>query len=166
MGGDVLLIVALILAGMVLFLLEILTPMFGLLAAMALGALAVAVWRAFVVHPVFGWTLTIILLVLIPVYLVLLVKWLPRTRLGRNVFLRLKGQAPGGEGTPEAEKYAALVGRSGVAETVLRPSGTVRIDRQRLIALSESGVIRKGRTVKVISAAATNIIVREVEAPS
>jgi len=166
MGGAILLIVVLILAAMVLFVLEIVTPLFGLLGALALGAMAGAVWQAFGIHPVFGWTLAVILLVLTPVYLVLLVKWLPRTSLGRSVFLRVRGESRSGQGTPEAQKYAALVGRTGMAETILRPSGTVRIDRQRLIALSESGVIQKGRRVKVISAAGTNIIVREVGAPS
>jgi len=164
--GDGFLIPVLIVAGLVLFLLEILTPSFGVLGAMALAAMGVAVWRAFVLHSVFGWALAIGLIVLIPVYLVFLVKWLPRTSLGRSVFLRTKGESRRGEGTPEAEKYAALVGRTGVAETVLRPSGTVRIDRQRLIAVSESGVIQKGRRVKVISAAGTNLVVRETEPPA
>jgi membrane-bound serine protease (ClpP class) len=45
---------------------------------------------------------------------------------------------------------AHLVGRTGTAESVLRPSGRVRIDDEIYDAVSEYGFIEKGEEVKVI----------------
>ena len=163
MAGAIALIFVLILAAMILLMLEVLTPTFGVLGALALGGMGYAVYLAFTqLSPAVGWVLTIVLIVCLPFYLILLVKWLPHTPLGRRVFLR-KVRAQEGEGTPEAEKLEALVGKTGTTETVLRPSGAVRIDKQRVIALAESGMIEKGRKVKVIEAAGTNVVVRDIE---
>jgi membrane-bound serine protease (ClpP class) len=43
-----------------------------------------------------------------------------------------------------------ITGRTGIAETVLRPSGKVRIDDEWYDGVSESGFIEKGATVKVV----------------
>ena len=164
MTSTLVLIVLLVLAGMVLFLLEVITPMFGLLAGLGVAALAAAVWQGFAaVHATFGWLLLLALIALMPVYVVWLVKWLPHSPVGRRLFLRKNVRVEPGEGTPEADENRALVGKTGVAETMLRPSGAVRIDGQRVIALSESGTIAKGSKVTVIRAPGTNIIVRPAE---
>lgn len=160
--GTAALIALLILAAMVLFLLEILTPSFGLLAVMGIASLVMAAWKAFSINPVVGWVLTLVMIVLIPIYLFLLVKWLPNTPLGKRIFLH-KADSAEGEGTPQAQEYESLVGKSGVTETPLHPSGAVRIDGKRVIALAESGMIEKGCSVTVIKAAGTNVIVRKTD---
>jgi membrane-bound serine protease (ClpP class) len=43
-----------------------------------------------------------------------------------------------------------MVGKSGIASTVLRPSGKVRIDGVVYDAVSEEGFIEKGQAVKVL----------------
>ena len=159
MAAIVSLIVGLILAGIVLLLLEVLTPSLGLLGTLAVASLVGAVYFAFTINPVVGWVLLCLLAVTMPIYLVLLVRWLPHSPLGKHVFLgRIKVSR--GEGTPEADTYQGLVGKSGVAETQLGPSGAVRVEHQRIIALAESGVIEKGEAVTVIKATGTNVIVR------
>ena len=45
---------------------------------------------------------------------------------------------------------SSLVGKEGIAATVLRPSGKVSIDGEYYDGVSESGFIEKGRKVKVI----------------
>ena len=159
-AGEVALILVLIFAALVLFLLEILTPSFGLLGAMGTIALVVAAWKGFALSTAVGWIMVIAMVCLVPAYLVLLVKWLPATPLGKRVFLR-KARRGEGDGTPQAEKYQSLVGRTGVAETQLRPSGAVRIDHDRVIAVAESGLIEKGCSVTVIKSTGTNVVVRE-----
>ena len=160
MGETIALIVVLIFAAMVLFMLEILTPTLGLLATLGVASLIAAIWMGFTLHPAVGWILLVSLTFLTPVYLALLVRFLPNTALGKRIFLR-RLKSSRGEGTPEAEKYQALVGKTGVTETPLHPSGAVRIDNQRVIALAESDMIEKDRTVLVIKATGTNVIVRE-----
>ncbi len=164
--GTVLLIVALVEAALVLLALEVLTPSFGVLAAAAVAALVGAVWVAFRFSALLGTGLLVGVIVGVPAYLVMLVRVLPGSSLGRGLFLRKADVPAEGEGTPEVQDYAALVGREGVAETLLRPSGAVRIDGRRVIASAESGVIRKGARVRVIRAGGMNVVVREVEASS
>lgn len=157
------LVVALIIAAMVFFLLEILTPMFGVLAALGLAALGGAIWAAFYIDRVFGLVMLVLAIVWIPTYLTLVVRVLPRTPLGKRLFLQ-RARKAGGEAAPEAEKYESLIGAEGVAATLLRPSGAVRIDGQRIIAVAEQGVIQKGTPIRVVRAAGTNVIVRASEA--
>jgi membrane-bound serine protease (ClpP class) len=57
-----------------------------------------------------------------------------------------------------------LLGREGVAETLLRPSGAVRIDDRRIIASAESGLIEKGTAVKVVRVTGNDVVVRRIDA--
>ena len=49
-----------------------------------------------------------------------------------------------------------------MAETTLRPSGAIRIDKKRVIATAETGFIEEGATVKIVKAVGMNVVVREV----
>lgn len=55
-----------------------------------------------------------------------------------------------------------LIGLVGYTLTVLRPSGTIVIEDERLDAVSEGGFIGKGSKVKVVRAEGSRIIVREI----
>jgi len=156
----VLIILGLLLAAMALFLLEICTPSFGVLAAMGIAALAGAVWQAFTISGLCGGLTLAGVLVGTPAYVVALVRVLPRTPLGRRLFLR-RTEGGAGEAVPESRELQDLVGRIGTAETPLRPSGAVRFDRKRIIALAEGGLIEKGSTVKAVRVSGTNLIVRK-----
>ncbi len=159
------LVVAFIIAAMVFFLLEILTPMFGLLASLGIAALAGAIWAAYSINNVFGVVVLVGTIVWAPTYLILLVRVLPKTPLGKRLFLQRARKADG-EAAPEAEKYESLIGSEGVAATLLRPSGAVQIDGQRIIAISEQGVIKKGTSVRVVGASSMNVIVRTTGGPA
>ena len=160
--GTIILIIALIILAMVMFLLEVLTPSLGLLAIMGVIALVGATVAGFSIHAALGWSLLAAFIVLTPVYIVMMVKWLPSSALGRRVFL---GKAPdgSGEGTPKAAGLEALIGSEGVAATDLRPAGKVRIDGRRIEARAESNMIDRDRPVRVVGATGTEVVVREVE---
>ena len=111
----------------------------------------------------FGIVLLVAIIVIAPVYLVFMVRWLPTTAIGQRLFLK-RLAVDAGEGTPEADTLGQMVGKTGLAETMLRPSGAVRVDGQRVIALCESGTIEKGQSVLVLRAAGANLIVRVAEA--
>jgi len=155
------LIVVLVVAALVVTMLEILTPTFGVLVVIALGCLGTAIYFAWSLSATFGIVLLVATVVLMPVYLLFMIRWLPRTALGRALFLR-RMPVEAGEGTPEAEDHDALIGKIGVAETNLRPSGAVRIDNTRVIALAESGMIDKGQQVQFVQSDGMNLIVRPV----
>ena len=93
-------------------------------------------------------------LVLVAVLLGLILSlWTTKKLLTTTAFsqLSLKSEQQVGEGFIAVETtQQALVGESGVAHTVLRPSGRVRIQDKTYDAISEYGFIEKGESVKVV----------------
>jgi len=162
MTGTVILIVGLILVALLLFAVEICTPTFGVLGLAGLGALGWAVYEAFGVNPIFGIAILICILIGVPLYLWVMVKWLPKTAVGRVLQLRIRKAEPG-EGTPAAAEQESLVGRTAVTETPLRPSGAIRVGGRRVVATAETGFVEAGRKVRIIKATGMNVVVREVE---
>lgn len=148
--------------GLVCLLLEIVTPSFGILAGAAIAAFVSAIVLGFYIDPLLGLLMIVLAMAMIPLYLYGVVKILPKSPLGRKLFLRSAKKADG-DATPEAEKYLSLVGKSGVAETTLRPSGAIRIEGKRIIASAESGLIEEGTNVEVINSTGMNVIVRPVK---
>ena len=67
-------------------------------------------------------------------------------------------EAPTRSGHSEATENR--VGQTAVALTDLRPSGFVDMDGQRIDALSEGDMVRKGQTVEVIRDLGTEVVVR------
>lgn len=161
-GTTILLIVALLIAALLLFAAEVCTPMFGLLGAVGLACLAGMVYLFFTISDKLGVVVIVLLLFSLPVYLWAMVKYLPQTAVGRLLQLRSKKKSRG-EGTPEAAGQELLLGKTAVAETILRPSGAIRVDGKRIIATAETGFIAKGATVKIVKAVGMNVVVREVE---
>jgi len=57
-----------------------------------------------------------------------------------------------------------LIGKSGFAQTPLRPVGNVCVDNQKYQAISESGFIEKDTPISVISVRNNDLIVRRLSA--
>lgn len=164
MDPTILYILALLIAALLLILFELVTPSFGLLTIFGLLAAGGAVWLAFSISRTLGYVLLVALVLGLPAYYILLIRWIPRTRLGQRFFLKPRGDRMKATGTPEAEHTDSMVGRTGTAETYLRPSGAVRIDGQRVIAVAERGLIEKGATVRVTGRTTSGgLVVRSVD---
>ncbi|MDP7611325.1 MAG: NfeD family protein [Nitrospinaceae bacterium] len=161
-ASDVSMIAILLGAAAVLMLLEIVTPSFGVLLVMAMGAIIGASYFGFKIGPFCGASVLLVGLLSIPVYLFLLMKILPNSPLGKLLFLR-KAKDATADGTPEVSKLNKLVGKTGIAETELRPSGKICIDGQRVVAISEHELIEQGQKVIVIKAGGTDVVVRKAE---
>jgi membrane-bound serine protease (ClpP class) len=69
-----------------------------------------------------------------------------------------------GQGTPEADTYDEMIGKTGTAVTLLRPGGMVEIAARRLPAHAETGVIEKDTPIVVVGADSMNVIVRKADA--
>ncbi len=156
----ILLIVVLLIAALLLFAAEVCTPSFGMLGLGGAGCLAWMLHECFKLSPILGVAMVVALIFIVPTYLWLAVKYLPKTAIGQMLQLRVRKVSPG-EGTPESEALEGLVGRTAVAETPLRPSGAVRIDGRRVIATAQAGFIEQGAAVRVIGAAGTNVVVEK-----
>ncbi len=162
--GEILLIAILVLGGMALILLEITTPFFGTMMAASLLCFGYAVYRCFAINTTLGFAIVLALLIGIPIYVVLLIRHFPKTRLGKRLTLGEKPAATGAQATTEPDP-ATLVGQEGQALSILRPSGTVQIGQRRLTARAESGFIPAGTAVKVVSANAFSVVVRSIDGP-
>jgi len=55
-----------------------------------------------------------------------------------------------------------LVGTTGRAHTVLRPSGTAMFDGKRLDVIAESGIIEAGSPIKVVAVRDNQLVVRQL----
>ncbi len=164
----ILIIALLIVVALVLVAMEILTPSFGLLSMGALLAMAGAVWvAASMINTMTAIFLIIALVIGVPGYVFGMLKFLPKTRWGGKIFLAPAGGAEDweGSGVPESRDFEKYVGAHGVAVTALRPSGAVRIDGKRLVAVAEGGLISSGSRVHVVRAEDMSLVVREVRDP-
>ena len=87
-------------------------------------------------------------------------KLLKRTRFGQRIFL---SSVSGGEA--ESLKKSRMVsesvmGKSAKTLTTLAPSGRIEIEGQMYEAFSQDGLIRKGRTVKIVAQDSYRLIVK------
>ncbi len=160
--SDTSMIAMMLVVAAVMFLLEVCTPSFGILASMGVASLGLAIYYAFQINGLVGFLVVLGTLVGTPIYLYYMIKLLPNTPLGRRLFLQ-KAKDATKEATPEADELAELVGKTGVVESLLRPSGTIRIDGRRFVALAEHEMIDKGEKIVVIKAGGTDVIVRRAE---
>ncbi|MDR1645104.1 MAG: nodulation protein NfeD [Tannerellaceae bacterium] len=79
----------------------------------------------------------------------ILMLWLSN-RIGNKGLLRKVALNADLESSVSAHVPPGLTGKEGIAETVLRPSGKVRIDDEWYDGVSEAGFIDKGTKVKVV----------------
>jgi membrane-bound serine protease (ClpP class) len=85
------------------------------------------------------------------------IKYLPQTALGRKMFLHhtQEGQRA------QASLANDLVGKRGVAQTILRPSGMAMIDGKRVDVVAEAGVIEAAMPIEVVAVNENRIVVRK-----
>lgn len=158
----ILYVIVLILAAMFFIMAEILTPSFGVLAFLAIASAAGAVYFCFQISSLTGYVGMVMLGLGLPLFTYAAVKLLPNTKLGKRVLLGREPAVPG-EGTPTADRLAALVGREGVSQTVLRPAGLIRVDGRRIDAQAEGRHVEAGVRVRVVRAGGNFVVVRPVE---
>lgn len=164
--------ILLICLGLGFVFLEFILPSGGLLTVLAvvsfIGGLVIA-GNAGVAH--FAIFLVAIV-VLVPVVLVLAVNIFPYTPFGKAMILspgKRKDDPDSGKKTASDGKqvsvpdYSEYMGKKGVAETQLRPSGIADISGERLNVVSEGEMIEKGASVKVIDVKGYRIVVAPVE---
>lgn len=149
-------IITLLLVGAALLLLETVLP--GMIAGLVgLGCLIAGVALAYVNFDVrTGNLILIIVLVGIVVGTLCWMRYLPDSPMARRFISR------GTVGMIGAEQ-PELVGRTGKALTVLRPSGAALIEGQRVDVVSEGEMIQKGSPIKVIATEGLRVVVRALD---
>lgn len=93
---------------------------------------------------------------------IVLLKFLPRTSVGRQVILRDTQERGQGYISQSSDQHH-LVGMIGVTLTPLHPSGTMALDDRRYDVVSEGGFIDKNTQVKIVEVEGARIVVRQVQ---
>ena len=144
--------------GIVLLLIELCLPVFGVsgctgilcfAAVIVMQALTNSSSAAIVVSVVMG----VIIVLLVAVFIHSLNKGL----LFRSPIV-LKEEIQTAAVSNE-EKGESLIGKTGVVLTTLRPAGTVQIDGKRYYAKTEASFIEKGQNVTVVAVKGLSIVV-------
>jgi membrane-bound serine protease (ClpP class) len=139
-----------------LFMAEVFIPG-GIIGAVGLVSLIAACGfaiEAFGIGNGLGLSLGLILVMLAGGFL-----WLvnmPKSRLGKRFSLQASlDTAKSSDGQPD------LVGKTGVAETDLRPSGFARVDGEKLDVVANRGFIESGTAIEIAEVHGSRIVVRE-----
>lgn len=157
MMGHYSVLVVLLAAGMLLIGAEIFVPgaVVGTMGALCLAGAALF---SFTISPVVGAYVTVGIVGLAAVTVVLWIKLFPRSAIGQKMTLSQDGRE-----FKAASSKAALAGRTGTAQSELRPSGFALIDGKRVDVVTEGGLIPANTPIRVIKVDGNRVIVRKAE---
>lgn len=175
--GEAALLWAILLLGAAILLvfLELFVPSGGLIGVLAGLAALGSIIAFFRYDRTWGLVATGMYLLLGPMAVIYGFKWWINSPMGRRMILGgdesidpLDPDTPAPMSAEHARQERAaqlrqLIGARGVAVTLLRPVGTVKIEGQRLDAMAESGIIEPGTPVVVTDVYDNQVKVRAAE---
>jgi len=149
------LVVALFLAGLLLIAAEVLIPG-GVIGILGVLLLAGGVYSAYAEYGSTGllWG-SVVAIVLVGAVLAVELVALPKTKIGRHLFLSRSVQ--GRQTGPAAED--SDIGKTCQTVTPLAPTGFILLDGRKLEAASRSGFIDKNEPVKIVGKESFRLIV-------
>lgn len=153
--------IVLLVVGMGLALLEVLVPSGGILGLLSAAALVGSLVMAFTHDTAGGFAVLAAVAILLPIVIVLGFKWLPKSPFGKLLILQTPEDTPeqlGVAGICE-EDFSLLVGKSGVTDSVLRPSGFAMIENERYTVVADGDMLDEGVDIEVISVEGNSIVV-------
>ena len=154
----------LLLLGLFLLGLEFFIPSMGMILVIASISLIVSFWSAWKawwgVNPLFFWTYVLMLTGGIPGSLMLAITIIQKSSLGNRMILL---PAPSSD-IPSPGPLESMVGKRGVAQTLMTPGGIVMIDSERFHAESLGMLIEPRTPVIVVGAKASRLVVRPLSA--
>ena len=156
-------IVICVVVGIVLLVIEIFMPGFGIPGISGTILLVVAIyltWKDYGTLAGLGATVAVIALAGIMISVSL--KSASTGRISRSSLI-LKGSSSKEEGYQSSENKEGLLGKSGIALTVLRPSGIAEFAGERINIVSRGEFIDKGAHVKIIEVEGARVVVERIE---
>lgn len=134
-------------AGLSLMIIEFFVPSGGFLSVASGLAMIGSIVIAFSVSPRWGMLVAVLVAIIVPISLSLTVRLWPRTPMGRSIIAHQPNDVLPDDAFHR--KIKSLQGRVGVAITDMLPNGTIKIDGEKLDAVSSGGVIDRGQRVEV-----------------
>lgn len=150
------LIVLLLVLGLLLLGVEIFAPggILGAIGAVAMIAGCIVAYNIFGIKGCAITTAVTLVALSVAIYVEMVI--LPKTALGRSLFVN----DPSDHEQMSADKEnSVLIGQDAVTETMLAPTGYVLIGSKRHEAMSQSGLIAQNISVKVIGSNGSRLVV-------
>jgi len=143
--------------GLILVCSEIFLPG-GVLGLMGIISIAGSIYFAFLKFgPVGGTGFLLIALVCTILVIYLSLRFLPRSRMGKGIFLSSTEN-----GFQTSSDLESLKGKVGTARTTLRPAGIAVIEEKKVNVVTEGTFLAKGEKVKVIDVEGSKVVVQKV----
>jgi membrane-bound ClpP family serine protease len=157
--------VLLLFIGLALVCVEVFIPSGGILGFLSIASLMSGIILAFYHRgPEVGFLFLVATGVAVPTALVLAFRYWPKTPMGRRLLLGVPSGEEVRPDSPKRQQLRQLVGKIGVAKSLMMPSGAVLIDGATIDALSEGMSIEPGQRIQVIEVRGTRVLVRTVDA--
>jgi membrane-bound ClpP family serine protease len=154
----------LLLVGLLLVIVEVFIPSGGVLGFLSIASLLAGIVLAFYHSGAeIGFLFLAITAVAVPTALAVAFRWWPKTPMGRRLLLGVPRSEEVLPDSPQRRTLRQMVGKFGVAKTVMLPSGAVLIDGQTIDALSDGMPIEEGQRVRVIEVRGNRVLVRPAE---
>lgn len=147
--------------GLILVILEVFFPSFGVLTLAAAASMIGSIVMAFGVSTATGIVFLVTAVVVIPLVLRAAFRQLPHTRIGKHFVL--SRPAPNID-TGVQQQRPPLVDRIGTTVSELRPAGVVEIDGERIDVVTEGEYVEPGCGVRVVSEEGNRVVVEPIDA--
>jgi membrane-bound serine protease (ClpP class) len=152
--------ILLLLAGLLLILIEVFVPSGGILAFLSISTVAAAVGMAFYNRGAeVGTIFLLVTAVAVPVVLTGALRYWPQTAMGKRVLLGIPTEEDVLPNTPQLRRLRELVGKVGVAKSMMLPSGAVSVGGGTYDAVSDGEAIEAGQRVRVIEVHGNRVVV-------
>jgi len=150
--------------GVALALAELIIPSHGVLTVLCIASFLGAVVVAFLMGQTPGIIMLSATVLLAPLLIYILLRAWPHTPLAKRLILA-GPSAIGKAGDLAHLDPKALVGRVGVAKTLLRPAGKMTLDGRLVDCITQGDLVPAGRKVCVLAVEGAKVIVEAVADP-
>ena len=149
--------------GILMFIVEMFTPGFGVAGFLGIAAFAAIIVMQFLANSVTAALIvTAVLVLLLAIIIVLFIRSFQKGALSRSKIVN--DTAVEGDSSPVIkEKGQSLVGKTGTAITALRPAGIAEIDGQRMNVSTYGNFIEPGKQIVVAAVEGLNVFVKTKE---
>jgi membrane-bound ClpP family serine protease len=152
---------ALLALGMVCLVLEFFVPSSGMLGLLCALSLIGSIVLAFMSGSNTGAVFLLGIMLTVPAFIFVAIQYWPETSIGKMVLVPPPSHPD--EVLPETHNYRGLrelVGKRGIAKSIMLPGGIVYVDGKNYDAISEGTVIEAGQRVIVVQISTQRLVVR------
>ena len=146
--------------GILMFIVEMFTPGFGVAGGLGIVSFAAIIVMQFLANSLTAaLIITAVLVLLLAIIIVLFIRSFQKGAISRSKLINTT--AVEGDSSPVIkEKGMSLVGKTGTAVTALRPSGIAEIDGVRMNVSTYGNFIEPGKEVVVAAVEGLNVFVK------